>query len=63
MPDSQRAGKKDRDFVADVTDEIRESANRDRRLPKYENPNRDRARGDWDRSGHRATEPMSDETG
>jgi hypothetical protein len=61
MPDSPRSGRKDRDLVADVTDEIKESANRDRHLPKYENPNRDRARGDWDRSRHHINEPTDDE--
>jgi hypothetical protein len=61
MPDTPRAGRKDRDLVAHVTDEIKESVKQDRHVPKYENPNRDRARGDWDRSRKHVTEPPGDD--
>jgi hypothetical protein len=57
MADSPRSGRKDHDLVTDITEEIKESVNQDHHLPKYENPNRDRARGDWDRSRKHTEEP------
>jgi hypothetical protein len=61
MPDSPRSGRKDRDPVADVADELKESINQDRHVPKYENPNRDRARGDRDRSRKHVTQPPGED--
>jgi hypothetical protein len=49
MADNAKNGRKDRGLVREVTEEIVD-VNKDRLPPKYENPNRDRARGDWDRS-------------
>ena len=57
MPDSPRSGRKDRNLVDDATDEIKETVDQERHVPKYENPNRDRARGDWDRSRKHTNEP------
>jgi hypothetical protein len=50
MPDNPKSGRKDRRLVRETTSEIHEEVNQERLAPKYENPNRDRARGDWDRS-------------
>ncbi len=50
MADNLKSGRKDRGGVREVAQEIVD-VNQDRLPPKYENPNRDRARGDWDRSG------------
>lgn len=50
MADNLKSGRKDRGVVREVAQEIVD-VNQDRLPPKYENPNRDRARGDWDRSG------------
>jgi hypothetical protein len=57
MPDNPKSGRKDRGVVADAAEEIEETVTQERRLPKYENPNRDRTRGDWDRSRKHTNEP------
>lgn len=50
MADNPKSGRKDHNLVRETTTEIEEEVNQVRPAPKYENPNRDRARGDWDRS-------------
>lgn len=57
MGDNLKSGRKDQRLVRETTDEISEEVNQDRHPPKYENPNRDRARGDWDRSRKHTNEP------
>lgn len=47
------SGRKDHDLVRETTTEISEEVNQARFSPKYENPNRDRARGDRDRTRRR----------
>jgi hypothetical protein len=43
--------KKDQHVVRDTRDEVEEEIRPGAVKPKIENPNRDTARGDWDRSG------------
>lgn len=57
MADYTKSGRKDHDLVRETTDEIFEEVNQERTPPRYENPNRDRARGDWDRSRKHTNEP------
>lgn len=52
MIDNPKMWRRDQDLVSDTTDEIQEEVDQER-TPKYSNPNRDRARGDWDRSRRR----------
>jgi len=52
MTDNPKMWRRDQNLVSDTTDEIQEEVNQER-IPKYSNPNRDRARGDWDRTGRR----------
>ena len=44
--------KKQPSTVRDATEEISEEIRPGGTKPRQEHPNRDRARGDWDRSGH-----------
>ena len=60
MADSPRSGRKDHDQVAEITDEIKEAVNQERHVPRYENPNRDRTRGDLDRSRKHTNEPLDE---
>lgn len=53
MTDNLKMRRRDQNLVTDTTDEIQEEVNQDRNPPKYSNPNRDRSRGDWDRSRRR----------
>ncbi len=53
MTDNPKMWRRDQDLVSDTTDEILEEVNQERIPPKYSNPNRDRARGDWDRTRRR----------
>jgi hypothetical protein len=56
MPDNGRIGRKDDHLMADITQEIEDTVNQEL-VPKYENPNRDRARGDFDRSRKHTNNP------
>ena len=53
--------KKDQEVRRDVLGEIGSEITQDRSAPQYRNPNRDQARGDWDRSRRRTDEGMSRE--
>ena len=48
--------KKDSNAQRDILDELGSEITQDRSEPQYRNPNRDQARGDWDRSGRRTDE-------
>ena len=43
--------KRDEHAARDVIDEVAEETKPGGTKPRVENPNRDRARGDWDRTG------------
>ena len=47
----------------EVLEEISSEITQDRMEPTYRNPNRDQARGDWDRSGRRTDEERSRDQG
>jgi len=51
--------KKDQQVRREVLDEIHTETVQDHLAPKYRNPNRDQARGDWDRSGRHTDEEKS----
>ncbi len=51
--------KKDQQIRREVLDEIGAEIVQDRIDPQYRNPNRDQARGDWDRSGRHTDEGRS----
>lgn len=51
--------KKDQQVRREVLDEIGSEIVQDRSEPTYRNPNRDQARGDWDRSRRHADEGRS----
>jgi hypothetical protein len=51
--------KRDSNVQRDVLDEIGSEIVQDGSDPQYRNPNRDSARGDWDRSGRRTDENRS----
>ena len=53
MTDNPKMRRRDQSLVSDTTGEIREELNQERHPPRYANPNRDRARGDWDRTRRR----------
>ena len=62
MPDPRRNDKparKDQHSTREVRDEIQQEIRSSAIKPRHENPNRDRARGDWDRTGLRRDEGMS----
>ena len=48
--------KKDSNVQRDTLDELGSQITQDRSEAQYRNPNRDQARGDWDRSGRRTDE-------
>ena len=51
--------KKDQQVRREVLDEIASETAQERLEPQYRNPNRDQARGDWDRTGRHTDEGMS----
>jgi hypothetical protein len=51
--------KKDQQVRREVLNEIGSEINQDHTGPSYRNPNRDQARGDWDRSRRRTDEGNS----
>ncbi len=53
--------KKDQQVRREVLGELGSEIAQDRTTPQYRNPNRDQARGDWDRSGRHADEGNSRE--
>ena len=54
--------KKDQEVRRDVLGEIGSEIEQDRPSARYRNPNRDQARGDWDRSRRRTDEDRSRDT-
>ena len=60
MADRRRAEskeiKKDQQVRREVLDEIGTEVNQEGTSAQYRNPNRDQARGDWDRSGRHTDE-------
>jgi hypothetical protein len=55
--------KRDQTVRRAVLDEIRSEITQDRTEPAYRNPNRDQARGDWDRSRRHTDEERSRDQG
>jgi hypothetical protein len=55
----RRELKKDQQVRREVLDEIGSEIVQDRSEPSYRNPNRDQARGDWDRSRRHGDEGRS----
>ena len=53
--------KKDQQVRREVLSEIGSEIGQDGTTPQYRNPNRDQARGDWDRTGRRTDENNSRE--
>ena len=51
--------KKDHSVRRETLDEIGSEITQDRTEALYRNPNRDQARGDWDRTGRRTDEQRS----
>ena len=51
--------KKDQQVRREVLNDIGSEIAQARTKPEYRNPNRDQARGDWDRSGRRTDEGSS----
>ena len=51
--------KKDQQVRREVLSDIGSEIAQDRTVARYRNPNRDEARGDWDRSGRHADEGLS----
>jgi len=51
--------KKDQTIRREVRDEIGSETTQDGSSAMYRNPNRDQARGDWDRTGRRTDEERS----
>ena len=51
--------KKDQQVRRDVLSEIGSEIAQERTTPQYRNPNRDQARGDWDRTGRHLDEGRS----
>ena len=67
MSDRRRAEskeiKKDQQVRREVLGEIGSEIVQDRTEPRYRNPNRDQARGDWDRSRRHTDEERSRDSG
>ena len=57
--DEARELKKDQQVRREVLDEIGSEITQDHTDAQYRNPNRDQARGDWDRSRRHTDEGMS----
>ena len=55
--------KKDPQVRREVLEEIGSEIKQDRAEPRYRNPNRDQARGDWDRSRRHTDENASRDEG
>ena len=55
--------KKDQTIRRETLDEIGSEIVQDRTEAAYRNPNRDQARGDWDRTGRRTDEDRSRDAG
>ena len=55
--------KKDQHVRREVLGELGSEIAQDHTTPQYRNPNRDQARGDWDRSGRHVDEGGSRDTG
>jgi hypothetical protein len=55
--------KKDQQIRREVLDEIGSEIRQKRTEPQYRNPNRDQARGDWDRSRRHTDEERSRDSG
>ena len=55
--------KKDQEVRRDVLSEIGSEITQDHTEPSYRNPNRDQARGDWDRSRRHTDENRSRDEG
>jgi len=55
--------KKDQSVRRETLDEIGSEITQDRTEALYRNPNRDQARGDWDRTGRRTDEERSRDAG
>ena len=51
--------KKDQQVRREVLEDIGAEINQEGTHPQYRNPNRDQARGDWDRSGRHTDEGAS----
>lgn len=50
MAETPKSGKKDQINTRESREELNEELTQERSPAQYRNPNRDRARGDWDRS-------------
>ena len=55
--------KKDQQVRREVLGEMKSEIAQDRTTPQYRNPNRDQARGDWDRTGRHTDEGNSRDDG
>ena len=65
-PDRKRDSKqlkRDQEVRREVLDEIGSEIVQEHTGPTYRNPNRDQARGDWDRTGRHADENRSRDEG
>ena len=60
--DESKDIKKDQQVRREVLDEIGSEITQDHTDAQYRNPNRDQARGDWDRSRRHTDEGMSRES-
>ena len=67
MADRRRSESKeirrDQQVRREVLEEIGSEVMQDRTTVQYRNPNRDQARGDWDRSGRHTDEQRSRDSG
>jgi hypothetical protein len=61
--DDAKQFKKDQRVREEVRSEIGSEIVQDGSAPLYRNPNRDQARGDWDRTGRHTDEERSRDTG
>ena len=61
--DDSKDLKKDQQVRREVLDEIGSEITQDHVEAQYRNPNRDQARGDWDRSRRHTDEGMSRDSG
>jgi hypothetical protein len=55
--------RKDQQVRREVLDDIGSEIEQDRTAPQYKHPNRDQARGDWDRSRRHNDDGASRDTG
>jgi hypothetical protein len=62
MAETPKSGKKDPLLARESQEELNQELNQDHVGAQYRNPNRDRTRGDWDRSQrHHDEQPPRDE--